>query len=318
MKIAGFFPGQGSQFVGMLEGLADNAIVKQVFDEASDAVGQDLWALSANGPLSELSSTRNTQPTLLAASVALYRVWKSETGIAIDIAAGHSLGEFSAYVCAETMSLVEATKLVRQRADAMQSCVPREASAMSAVIGVSGGTVAQICKDCRALGWKVEAVNFNEPNQTVIAGLSAAVAEAAQRCEIQGATHVIPLAVSAPFHTSLLQPAGEVLRSELSKLAILNPLFPVVNGIDGNIRETRREIIEALARQAYSPILWIACMQTVVNYKVDIAFEFGPGKALAGFCRRAKHSIRVLPVNDMRTIDIAVRLLEEARSVATN
>lgn len=310
----GLFPGQGAQYVGMLDGFAAEPVVRQTLAEASDVLGQDLWALAAQGPATALNDTRNTQPLMLATVLAAYRAWAARTGHRPRVAAGHSLGEITAYTAAGVFSFGDALRLVRHRAELMQACVPAGTGGMAAVIGLGGDEVDAICRGCRKEGLIVEAVNFNEPRQTVIAGLLPALAEAQTRLEAAGAQRVLPLPVSAPFHTSLLAPVGAALRDTMATMTLRMARFGVVSNTDGQIRREPAEVSTSLARQAYQPVQWLTGLRRLGAVGADLAFEFGPGRTLAGFAKKSGLALRVLPVSDSRTLDAAVRALEDART----
>lgn len=306
MRIAALFPGQGAQQLGMLAGFADHAPVRDTFAEASAALGCDLWALAQQGPDAELQRTVNTQPLMLTAGLACYRAWREAGGGEPVVAAGHSLGEFTACAAAGVFSLADAVRLVRRRAELMQACVAEGAGAMAAVIGLDGDTVDGLCRETAAVGPLVEAVNFNETLQTVVAGLAEGVAEVSRRCTEAGARAVMPLNVSAPFHTSLLRPAAEGLGQALAALSLAPARFPVAANVDGRPRTEPAEIAAALVAQACSPVHWLPCQQTVAGYGPDRALEFGPGRTLAGFAKRSGVGLRVLGVADPAGLERAL------------
>lgn len=287
MKLAFVFPGQGSQAVGMLNDMADLPVVKNTIIEASDALGLDLLAMMQNGPAEDLNLTVNTQPVMLTASVAFYRAWLEAGGAKPDIMAGHSLGEYSALTAANVLSLTDAVKLVRLRAQAMQNAVPVGVGGMAAVLGIDDAVVKQVCADAQAAtGEIVEAVNFNSPGQVVIAGHKGAVEKACELAKAAGAKRALVLPVSAPFHSTLLQPAAEKLQAALAELNLHTPEIPVVNNVDVRIETDVARIKDALVRQAWHPVRWVECAQFIAEQGVTDMVECGPGKVLAGLAKR--------------------------------
>ena len=287
MKLAFVFPGQGSQAVGMLNDMADLSVVKNTIIEASDALGLDLLAMMQNGPAEDLNLTVNTQPVMLTASVAFYRAWLEAGGAKPDIMAGHSLGEYSALTAANVLSLTDAVKLVRLRAQAMQNAVPVGVGGMAAVLGIDDAVVKQVCADAQAAtGEIVEAVNFNSPGQVVIAGHKGAVEKACELAKAAGAKRALVLPVSAPFHSTLLQPAAEKLQAALAELNLHTPEIPVVNNVDVRIETDVARIKDALVRQAWHPVRWVECAQFIAEQGVTDMVECGPGKVLAGLDKR--------------------------------
>ena len=287
MKLAFVFPGQGSQAVGMLNDMADLSVVKNTIIEASDALGLDLLAMMQNGPAEDLNLTVNTQPVMLTASVAFYRAWLEAGGAKLDIMAGHSLGEYSALTAANVLSLTDAVKLVRLRAQAMQNAVPVGVGGMAAVLGIDDAVVKQVCADAQAAtGEIVEAVNFNSPGQVVIAGHKGAVEKACELAKAAGAKRALVLPVSAPFHSTLLQPAAEKLQAALAELNLHTPEIPVVNNVDVRIETDVARIKDALVRQAWHPVRWVECAQFIAEQGVTDMVECGPGKVLAGLAKR--------------------------------
>ncbi len=285
------FPGQGSQSVGMLDGWSDHPVVAEVLKEASDALGQDVALLIKEGPKEILALTTNTQPVMLVAGVAAYRVWLSETGEVPAVVAGHSLGEYSALVAAGVLTLSQAAPLVRARAQAMQDAVPVGTGAMAAILGMDAKAVIEGCQQVQASfgagsAEVVEAVNFNDPAQTVIAGSKAAVEKACEALKAAGAKRVLPLPVSAPFHSSLMQPAAEKLLERLDKLELASPQIPLVNNIDVTVEVDADRIRDALYRQAFGPVRWVECVAAIKARGVTHVIECGPGKVLAGLTRR--------------------------------
>lgn len=288
-KFAFVFPGQGSQAVGMLDAWGDHPAVRQAVQEASDALGEDLGALIAQGPKEALALTTNTQPVMLLAGVAAWRVWQAEGGALPDAVAGHSLGEYSALVAAGVLSLGQAIPLVRLRAAAMQAAVPVGVGAMAAVLGLDADKVKAVCAQVTAdLGGAevVEAVNFNDPGQTVIAGSKAAVDAAGAAMKTAGAKRALPLPVSAPFHSSLMQPAAEQLKAALAGITFAAPQIDVINNIDVAMVHEGAAIADALYRQAFGPVRWVESVQALKARGITHVVECGPGKVLAGMVKR--------------------------------
>ena len=287
-SLAFVFPGQGSQKVGMLAAAHQQfEAVRQTFAEASDTLGYDVWDLIQNGEQEALNMTETTQPVLLSSSVALWRAWCQAGGTAPAILAGHSLGEFSALVCAGALAFADAVDLVRQRGSFMQSAVPVGEGAMAAIIGLDDDAINRICGEVSAAtGGVVSAVNFNSPGQVVIAGASAAVDAAVNALKEGGAKRAMPLPVSAPFHTELMKPAGERLAEAIADVTINSPAVPVVHNVHART-ETDPEAIRALlVQQIYSPVLWTQCVQSMMSSGVTRLVECGPGKVLSGLNRR--------------------------------
>ena len=285
------FPGQGSQSVGMLDGWGDHPVVAQTLQEASEALGEDIGALIKVGPKETLALTTNTQPVMLVAGVAAWRVWCAEGGAAPAAVAGHSLGEYSALVAAGVLTLAQAAPLVRLRAAAMQEAVPVGAGAMAAILGMEASKVIAGCAEAVAsLGAGsaevVEAVNFNDPIQTVIAGTKAGVEKACELLKAAGAKRALPLPVSAPFHSSLMKPAAEKLRAALADVALEAPRIPVINNVDVAVRDSADAIRDALYRQAFGPVRWVECVQAMKARGITHIVECGPGKVLTGLTKR--------------------------------
>ena len=281
------FPGQGSQAVGMLDAWGDDAAVRQTLAEASDALGIDMAGLIHAGPKEQLDLTTNTQPVMLTAGIACYRAWLAQTQRVPAIVAGHSLGEYTALVAAGVLSLADALPLVRFRAQAMQDAVPVGVGAMAAILGMDASAVRDGCAEvAAATGEAVEAVNFNDPKQTVIAGTKAGVEKACEALKAQGAKRALPLPVSAPFHSSLMRPAAERLKVQLSNTAFAAPTIPVINNIDVKIEADPMAIRDALYRQAFGPVRWVETVQAIRARCLTHIFECGPGKALAGMVKR--------------------------------
>ena len=300
------FPGQGSQSVGMMRGFADRPGVRATFEEASSALGEDLWAMVEQGPDTALNATVNTQPVMLTAGVAVWREWLASGGPAPSVVAGHSLGEYSALVAAGSMSLPDAVRTVRFRAQAMQEAVPMGTGAMAAILGLDDDAVRQACAEA-AQGEVVEAVNFNAPNQVVIAGHKAAVERAAERAKAAGAKRAVMLPVSAPFHSTLLAPAAERLSAYLREIDISPPRFPVVNNVDVAATADPAEIRDALARQARSPVRWVETVRAIAAMGATTMIECGPGKVLNGLTRRIDGNLAGFAVVDVASLDEALK-----------
>jgi [acyl-carrier-protein] S-malonyltransferase len=281
------FPGQGSQSVGMLDAWGDHPAVRATLAEASSALDQDLAHLIHAGPKEQLDLTTNTQPVMLAAGVACYRAWVAETGLLPSVVAGHSLGEYSALVAAEVLTLADALPLVRLRAQAMQDAVPVGEGAMAAILGLEATVVRDSCAEvAAATGETVAAANFNDPKQTVIAGTKAAVDKACELLKSRGAKRALLLAVSAPFHSALMKPAAERLRDKLASVVLSAPKIPLVNNIDVAVQTDAAAIRDALYRQAFGPVRWVETVQAIRARGVTHLFECGPGKVLAGMVKR--------------------------------
>ncbi|MCF2922167.1 ACP S-malonyltransferase [Pseudoalteromonas sp. APAL1] len=304
-KIALVFPGQGSQAVGMLsELLADSQIAKATFAEASEALGYDLAALVLNGPEEELNQTHRTQPALLTASVAIYRQWLDANPEADVVMAGHSLGEYSALVCAGVVSLSEAVKLVENRGLYMQEAVPAGVGSMAAIIGLGDDEIKVAC-EASANGDVVSPVNYNSPGQVVIAGHKAAVERASEACKEAGAKRALPLAVSVPSHCELMKPAAEKLAADLAALTFNTPKCDVINNVDVKAEQSSEAIKDALVRQLYSPVRWTETVQALVAQGITQSYEFGPGKVLTGLAKRIDKAMVCAAVNTQATIDEA-------------
>jgi len=297
MSIAFVFPGQGSQQVGMMDGYADDRAVRSTFDEASTILGEDLWHLAAEGPAEAQNLTRNTQPLLLTASVAIWRAWQAARGATPSYMAGHSLGEYSALVAAGALAFRDAVPLVRFRAEAMQDAVAQGVGAMAAVIGGDDDAIAQACEEA-AQGEIVEPVNYNGPGQVVIAGHRAAVERAMAAAKARGAKRAMLLPVSAPFHSSLLAPAAERLAKRLADVDFSSPSVPIVHNVDVTARDTAAAIRDALARQAASPVRWTETMRYLVSHGVTSVVECGPGRVLAALARRTDDALATYSLTD--------------------
>ena len=300
------FPGQGSQSVGMLDAWADHPVVAQTVQEASDALGQDVGRLIRDGPKEDLALTTNTQPVMLVAGVAAYRVWMTEVGVAPAYVAGHSLGEYAALVASGALSLTQAAPLVRFRAQAMQDAVPVGTGAMAAILGLDAPKILAACARISGATAEfnlqntdiVEAVNFNDPMQTVIAGSKAAVDKACEVLKGEGAKRALLLQVSAPFHSSLMKPAAEKLKEKLAETAFAKMQIPLINNIDVAIETDVERIRDALYRQAFGAVRWVECVQAIKARGVSHIIECGPGKVLAGLVKRINADLIGAPLFD--------------------
>ncbi|GAB3470144.1 ACP S-malonyltransferase [Polaromonas eurypsychrophila] len=301
------FPGQGSQAVGMLDSWGEHPAVRETLREASDALGEDLGKLIAEGPKEALGLTTNTQPVMLVAGVAAYRAWMAETGRAPAVVAGHSLGEYSALVASGVLSLAQAAPLVRFRAQAMQDAVPVGVGAMAAILGMEASRVIEGCAEAlRTFGpgtsEVVEAVNFNDPMQTVIAGSKAAVEKACEVIKANGAKRTLPLPVSAPFHSSLMKPAADKLKEKLAATAFAMPLIPVINNIEVAVETDPERIRAALYAQAFGPVRWVECVLAIKARGISTIVECGPGKVLAGMVKRIDAEMTGVAVFDPESL----------------
>jgi [acyl-carrier-protein] S-malonyltransferase len=308
-KFAFVFPGQGSQAVGMLNGFADNAVVKQTVAEASEALRFDLGKLIAEGPKEDLDLTANTQPVMLTAAVAFYRAWIAAGGKAPVLVAGHSLGEYSALVASGVIAFKDAVPLVRFRAQAMQEAVPVGQGGMAAILGLSDEDVRAACAEA-AQGEVVEPVNFNAPAQVVIAGHKSAVERACEAAKAKGAKRALPLSVSAPFHSSLLKPASDRLREYMANLGFAAPQIPLINNVDVAIVQDAAGIKDALVRQAASPVRWVETIQKMAADGVTHVIECGPGKVLTGLSKRINGELIGEAIVDQPSLDKALELLK--------
>lgn len=297
------FPGQGSQAVGMLDAWGDHRAVRDTLLEASEALGEDVAKLIREGPKEALDLTTNTQPVMLTAGIACYRAWRAEGGAEPAAVAGHSLGEYTALVAAGTLTLADALPLVRFRAQAMQDAVPVGTGAMAAILGLDADAVRAGCAEAAAAsGEVVEAVNFNDPKQTVIAGSKAGVDKGCEVLKAKGAKRALPLAVSAPFHSSLMKPAAERLREKLAAVTITAPRFPVVNNIDVAAQTDAAAIRDALYRQAFGPVRWVEVVQALRARGLTHFVECGPGKVLAGMVKRIDAEATSASLFDLATL----------------
>lgn len=295
-KLAFVFPGQGSQTVAMLNDFAEHSIVQETFKEASTALGYDLWELVDQGPAEKLNQTNFTQPALLTASVALWRVWQAESTVTPDVMAGHSLGEYSALVCAGVLSLSDAVVLVEKRGEFMQACVPAGVGAMAAVIGLDDDKIISACESAKETQ-VVSAVNFNSPGQVVIAGHKEAVERAGVLCKAAGAKRVLPLPVSVPSHCALMNDAAAKLAIELDKVTFNEPVISVVNNVDVASETASAAIKTALVKQLYSPVRWSETIALLASEGVEKVVEIGPGKVLQGLNKRIDKSLRSVSFN---------------------
>jgi [acyl-carrier-protein] S-malonyltransferase len=305
MKFALVFPGQGSQSLGMMAAYGDSAIIRATFDEASAALGRDLWQLVTEGPAEALNQTVNTQPLMLAAGIAVFRLWQEKGGKPPAMVAGHSLGEYSALVASGVLRFEDAVPLVELRARAMQEAVPAGEGAMAAVLGLDAAAVKAACEES-AQGQIVEAVNFNAPEQTVIAGHAAAVQRAADAAKAKGAKRAVMLPVSAPFHCSLMKPAAERLRQRLNELPFSAPRIAVVNNADVACLTDPMMIKDALVRQAASPVRWVETMQAMAKQGITQVYECGPGKVLAGLVKRCAEGVVGAAMADLAGLEAAL------------
>jgi [acyl-carrier-protein] S-malonyltransferase len=313
MKLAFVFPGQGSQSVGMLADYAAHPVVRATFDEASGVLGQDLWALVENGPADALNQTVNTQPVMLAAGVAVWRAWQGAGGPPPALVAGHSLGEYTALVAAGALAFADALPLVRFRAQTMQEAVPAGVGAMAAILGLDDAGVAAACAEA-AQGQQVEPVNFNAPNQVVIAGHREAVERAVTAAKAKGAKRAVLLPVSAPFHSSLLKPAAARLATRLTDVTLATPEIPVLHNVDVQEKPTPDQIRAALAQQAASPVRWVQTIEAFAARGVTHVVECGPGKVLAGLSRRIVADLQSYALTDSAAIDAALAEIGAAAS----
>ncbi|HSV18435.1 MAG TPA: ACP S-malonyltransferase [Casimicrobiaceae bacterium] len=311
MKLAFVFPGQGSQQVGMMAGYAGHPVVQATFASASEALHENLWELVQNGPAEALNLTRNTQPVMLAAGVAVWRAWREAGGPVPSMMAGHSLGEYTALVAAEALAFADAVPLVRFRAEAMQDAVPAGDGAMAAIIGADDDAVLAACAEA-AQGQVVEPVNFNAPGQLVIAGHRAAVERAIVAAKARGAKRAMLLPVSAPFHCSLLAPAAERLALRLAHIDVRTPAIPVLHNVDAAAHDTPDAIRTALAQQAASPVRWTAIIQAMAAAGVTHIVECGPGKVLTGLTRRIAEGVTALSLSDDAAIGEALAAVQGA------
>ncbi|MFO0153098.1 MAG: ACP S-malonyltransferase [Burkholderiales bacterium] len=308
MKLAFVFPGQGSQSVGMFNGFADNGVVRETVAQASEAVGVDFWAMAAAGPAETLNLTVNTQPLMLAAGAAFFQAYLAAGGAKPDVVAGHSLGEYTAIVAAGGLTVGQGAALVRFRAEAMQNAVPVGVGAMAAILGLDAAKVVEVCT-AAAQGEVVEAVNFNDPAQTVIAGHKAAVERACEAAKAAGAKRALALPVSAPFHSSLMQPAAEQLRQRLAGESLQTLQASLINNVDVAVTHEPEVIRAALVKQAAGPVRWVESVQKMEQLGVTHVVECGPGKVLAGMIKRIAPNLHTLNIFDQASLDAALQAL---------
>jgi [acyl-carrier-protein] S-malonyltransferase len=304
------FPGQGSQSIGMSNELAEAyPIVQQTYQAASDALGYDLWALVKDGPVESLNQTETTQPAMLTSGVAVWRVWQQERGPVPAWMAGHSLGEYTALVCAGALAFEDAVKLVSERGKFMQSAVPEGSGSMAAILGLEDDAVREVCRSAAA-DEVVEAVNFNSPGQVVIAGDKAAVDRACELAKTAGAKRALPLPVSVPSHCALMKPAAERLAERLSSIEISHPAIPVIHNVTVSQTQDADEIRELLAAQLYSPVRWVETVRKMANAGCSTLVEAGPGKVLAGLTKRIDRNLTGMTVFDPKSLTQALEALK--------
>ncbi|MCQ8230970.1 ACP S-malonyltransferase [Pectobacterium carotovorum] len=305
-QFAMVFPGQGSQTVGMLAELAaEYPIVTETFAQASEVLGYDLWQLTQQGPAEELNKTWQTQPALLTASVAIWRVWQQQGGKTPALMSGHSLGEYSALVCAGVLDFQQAVRLVELRGKLMQEAVPEGTGAMYAIIGLDNEAIAKACEES-AQGQVVSPVNFNSPGQVVIAGNKDAVERAGAACKAAGAKRALPLPVSVPSHCALMEPAAKKLAVALESVTFNSPVIPVVNNVDARIETTPEAIRDALVRQLHCPVRWTDCVEFMAFQGTESLLEVGPGKVLTGLTKRIVDTLTAAAVNDPASLSAAI------------
>ncbi|MCX4029436.1 ACP S-malonyltransferase [Endozoicomonas sp. SM1973] len=308
-QFAFVFPGQGSQQVGMLSAIAaEQSVIQETFAEASAALGYDLWQLVQQGPAESLNQTEQTQPAILTASVALWRLWQAKTAATPVLVAGHSLGEYSALVCAESLPLADAVKLVRLRGRLMQEAVAEGEGAMAAVIGLDDGAVAEACTEA-AEQQVVAPVNYNSPGQVVIAGHREAVERAMVLVKDKGAKKVMPLPVSVPSHCLLMKPAAEKLAEALAEIDVNQPKIPVLQNVTASTADTIEQLRENLVKQLYSPVLWVNTVQAIADAGVDTIYECGPGKVLSGLNKRINRRLTVASLEQFEALEAALAAL---------
>lgn len=308
MSYAAVFPGQGSQALGMLSALADAyAGVRETFQEASDSLSFDLWSLAQNGPEDQLNATVNTQPAMLAAGVAVWRIWRLSGAPLPSAMAGHSLGEYSALVCAEALRFDDAVRLVAERGRLMQSAVPDGEGAMAAILGLEDAEIVELCTEAAGED-VVEAVNFNSPGQVVIAGTAAGVERAITLARDAGAKRALKLAVSVPSHCALMRPAAEELRRKLQDVSVETPQIPVIHNADVASYEDPDAIRDALARQLHSPVRWVETIRRISESGANTVLEMGPGKVLAGLCKRIDRGLSGLCIQDPASLEQGLAL----------
>ncbi|MES9941308.1 MAG: ACP S-malonyltransferase [Candidatus Thiodiazotropha sp. 6PLUC2] len=304
------FPGQGSQSVGMLSDLADAfPIVTETFSEASDVLGYDLWAMVQDGPAESLNRTEVTQPAMLAAGVAVWRVWLDQQGPLPKLMAGHSLGEYSALVCAGVLTFSDASKLVAERAKLMQSAVPEGSGSMAAILGLDDDAVREVCRNA-ASGEVVEAVNFNSPGQVVIAGNKSAIERACELAKEAGAKRALPLPVSVPSHCALMKPAAEHLNEQLASISFSEPTIPVLHNVNVETVKDADQIKALIVAQLYSPVRWVETVQKMSEAGCSRLLEVGPGRVLAGLTKRIDRSLTGIAIFDTNSLNQAMETLK--------
>lgn len=309
MSFAFVFPGQGSQSVGMMQAYGESAEIRACFAEASDALGEDLWAMVNDGPAERLAQTVNTQPLMLTAGIAVWRAWLAAGGAAPAVVAGHSLGEYAALVAAGALGFADAVRLVRLRAQAMQEAVPAGVGGMAAILGLDAARVAEVCAEA-AQGQVVAPANLNDPKQVVIAGHAEAVNRACEAAKAAGAKRALLLPVSAPFHSALMRPAADRLQLALADIVVRVPQIDVINNVDVAIEREPLRIKEALVRQAYSPVRWIETVGAFSSYGVVRVVECGPGKVLAGLVKRCDAGLEALALADAAALSQTLDLIK--------
>jgi [acyl-carrier-protein] S-malonyltransferase len=310
--LAVFFPGQGAQSIGMLDALADvYPSVRQTFAEASDSLGKDLWQLVSQGPKDDLDRTENTQPAMLVAGVAVWRIWRQMGGRPATLMAGHSLGEYAALVAAEAIPFTAGVRLAADRARFMQEAVPEGEGAMAAVLGLTDEQVVALCAE-QSQGAVLSAVNFNSPGQVVIAGDAAAVARAIAAAKAAGAKRAQLLSVSVPSHCDLMRPAAERLAQRLAEIPLSLPSTPVIHNASVAVADTLDGLRDALIRQLYSPVRWVETVRSFTARGITTALDCGPGKVLTGLCKRIDDNLTTLPVFDPKTLDAALEMTAHA------
>lgn len=301
MTFAFVFPGQGSQSVGMMSAYGDLGVIRETFAEASDALGEDLWQMAVEGPAERIALTANTQPLMLTAGIAVWRAWRAAGGAVPSCMAGHSLGEYAALVAAGALGFADAVRLVRIRAEAMQTAVPAGQGGMAAILGMDAANVARLCEET-AHGEVVAPANLNDPKQVVIAGHATAVARVCEAAKAAGAKRALPLPVSAPFHSLLMKPAAEVLACALADVEVGVPAVPVINNVDVRVETDPVRIKDALVRQAYSPVRWVETVRVLADRPVSAVVECGPGKVLAGLVKRCDAGPEALALSDASSL----------------
>lgn len=313
-SLALMFPGQGSQHIGMMRELAERySVVRTTFEEASDALGYDLWHVVQEGPEEALNATACTQPALLTSSVAIWRVWQELEGPRPDVMAGHSLGEYSAMVCAGVLTFAEGVRLVKLRGEAMQAAVPSGEGAMAAILGLDDAAVEAACQEA-AQGEVVSAVNYNAPGQVVIAGAKAAVERAIVGCQEAGAKRALPLPVSVPSHCALMRPAAERLEEGIASIELRAPRYTVVQNVDALAHADVDTLRTRLIEQLYRPVRWTACVEAMIERGAEVFIECGPGKVLTGLNKRIARGSKGLAINDPDSLTVALELVRETGS----